>query len=86
MALPVEIYRHRGFTGTATLDPNPGTDVWPVWEWIVDVPLDNQSLKLLIGVLGYNSVSTTSAKVAAYTSYGTSTISLEYLGPIPTPV
>nr|WRQ65794.1 RNA-dependent RNA polymerase [Tolivirales sp.] len=79
-SLPVEIFNHRGFTGVATLDPNPGTEVWPAWEWVVDVvPADY--IRFKFGYLTYNSVSTTTANVRGYDGLGKSTLTIEYLGP-----
>lgn len=78
--IPSDIYNHRGFTGTATLDPNPGTEVWPVWQWEVDL-LKDDWLRFLYGYLTYNSVSTTTAQLAAYAGLGKSTFTIEYLGP-----
>lgn len=82
VTLPVEHCTHRGFTGVATLDPNPGTDVWPTFRWDVDFDkLDEFSI--LVGRLSYNSVST-DAKVTGRTGLGLSTLRIEYLGPIVT--
>lgn len=79
--LTAEHWTHRGFTGTATLDPNPGTEVWPVFEWEVDC-LVEENLLFPIGWLTYNSVSTTDAKIKGYAGLGASTITFEYLGPV----
>lgn len=78
--LPCEIFNHRGFTGVATLDPNPGTEVWPAWEWVIDVNAGD-SVRFKIGYLTYNSVSTTTANVTGYSGLGKSTLTIEYLGP-----
>lgn len=83
--MPTMIYRHRGFTGVTTGDPNPGTDVWPVYEWDFDAPYAAGTLiAVRVGVLEYNAVSTTTANVVGYTGIGATNIRLEYLGAIPT--
>nr|WRQ64896.1 structural protein [Sobelivirales sp.] len=81
--MPVDVYTHRGFTGVATLDPNPGTEVWPTFTFEYDV-FDNvtSTPAICIGVVPYNSVSTTTANVRGYTGLGTSIITVEYLGPL----
>nr|WRQ64873.1 structural protein [Sobelivirales sp.] len=84
-AIPTSCYTHRGFAGTAVGDPNPGTEVWPVYEFEYDVPtmsLADRCPMITIGVVPYNSVSTTTANVRGYTGLGTSTIEIEYLGPL----
>lgn len=78
--LPSDIFNHRGFTGTAINDPNPGTEVWPAWTWDVDLAAGD-AFRFLIGYLTYNSVSTTTANVRAYAGLGKSTMFIEYLGP-----
>lgn len=77
------IYRHRGFTGTAVGDPNPGTEVWPVFTWEFDAPSDFYFIKIMAGVLTYNSVSTTTANINGYSGIGNTHMKLEYLGPLP---
>ena len=74
-----EHYNHRGFTGVATGDPNPGTEVWPSIEWFIDVQKD-ENVILPIGVLTYNSVSTTTANIVGYSGLGKTTLCFEYLG------
>ena len=76
--LPCNVYAHRGFTGTVTGDPNPGTDVWPTFEWEV---LLNAGDDLLIGVgnLSYNSVST-AATVTGRAGLGVTEVVFTYLG------
>nr|WRQ65775.1 structural protein [Tolivirales sp.] len=76
--LPSTVYNHRGFTGTATLDPNPGTDVWPSWVWEVTLGAGDD-VHILIGNLLYNSVSS-SAGVTGRTNLGTTELIVEYLG------
>lgn len=82
-AIATPIYRHRGFTGVVTGDPNPGTEVWPVFTWEFDAPSDYYQIKVLAGVLTYNSVSTTTANIAGYSGIGNTHARLEYLGPLP---
>ncbi len=76
--LPCNVYAHRGFTGTVTGDPNPGTDVWPTFEWEV---LLNAGDDLLIGVgnLSYNGVST-AATVTGRAGLGVTEVLFTYLG------
>nr|WRQ64899.1 structural protein [Sobelivirales sp.] len=78
--LTAEHYTHRGFTGTAVGDPNPGTEVWPAIEWHVDCTL-GENLLIPCGYLTYNSVSTTDAKIKGYSGIGATTVLFEYLGP-----
>nr|WRQ64790.1 structural protein [Sobelivirales sp.] len=84
--MPVSCYTHRGFTGTAVGDPNPGTEVWPVYVFEYDITsltvYGERSPKISIGVVPYNSVSTTTANIRGYTGLGTSLIQVEYLGPL----
>lgn len=79
--LPTEILAHRGFTGTAVNDPNPGTEVHPVFEFNFDADKDNFDVMLRIGVLIYNDVSTTTANVRGRSGLGDSVFELQYLGP-----
>lgn len=72
---------HRGFSGTAVGDPNPGTDLGLVGSW--EVALDpGDALILGVGVRTYNSVSSANASVTFRTELGPSFIELEYLGPL----
>jgi hypothetical protein len=76
--LPCSIYTHRGFTGTATLDPNPGTDVWPSFVWEINLGVGDD-VHILVGILTYNSAST-SAGVTGRTNLGSTELLVEYLG------
>lgn len=81
-ALTAPIYAHRGFTGTAVGDPNPGTDMFPVFVWDVDALTDAYQFVLKIGVLSYNSVSTTTANLQGRSGLGLTKIDIDYLGPL----
>jgi len=72
-------YTHRGFTGVATGDPNPGTEVWPIISFEIDAEAGQRFL-FAIGVVTYNSVSTTTANYQGYSNLGYSAISARYLG------
>lgn len=72
---------HRGFTGTAVGDPNPGTEVWPIFTFEADCAVGDY-ITIMMGVLTYNSVSTTTANWRAYDGIGTSSLSIRYLGPL----
>nr|WRQ65783.1 structural protein [Tolivirales sp.] len=76
--LPASIYTHRGFTGTAAGDPNPGTDVWPTFTWEVNLNAGDD-VAILIGNLLYNSVSGT-ANVTGRSNLGLTELIVEYLG------
>ncbi len=76
-----EHWTHRGFTGTAVSDPNPGTEVWPRFEWQIDC-VYGENVLVPIGYLTYNSVSTTDAKIKGYAGLGQTTVLFEYLGPL----
>lgn len=78
--IPVDVYTHRGFTGTAVSDPNPGTEVWPVYTFDYDITSGYSAPAIAIGVVPYNSVSTTTANCRGYTGLGTSVVTVEYLG------
>lgn len=80
--LPVRIYEHRGFAGTAVGDPNPATEIQPVWSWEILADKPNFDIVLKLGVLTYNSVSTTTANVQGRTGLGKTILELEYLGPV----
>lgn len=80
LTLTAPIYAHRGFTGTAVGDPNPGTDLFPVFVWDVDALTDNYQFIIKIGVLSYNSVSTTSAAFQGRSGLGLTKIDIDYLG------
>lgn len=80
--IDVDHKTHRGFTGTATLDPNPGTDVWPTFTWEVMLYADDD-FQVLVGQLLYNDAST-DAKVRGRTNLGRTTLKIEYLGSIQT--
>nr|WRQ64876.1 structural protein [Sobelivirales sp.] len=83
VVIPTQCYTHRGFAGTAVGDPNPGTEVWPVYMFEYDITGSAADAPVLaIGVVPYNSVSTTTANVRGYTGLGTSVITVEYLGPL----
>jgi len=77
--LPIQHYTHRGFTGTAINDPNPGTDVWPTYTWVINVAPDDD-FHIMCGVLTYNSVSTTTANVIGRANLGVSELLIELLG------
>ncbi len=81
--LPCQIYTHRGFTGVATLDPDPGTDVWPSMEWDINVTASDD-MTIMVGFLDYNSKST-AATVIGRSGLGTSELLITYLGPIVVP-
>nr|WRQ65778.1 structural protein [Tolivirales sp.] len=78
--LPVSIYTHRGFSGTAVGDPNPGTDVWPTFTWEVNLGAGDD-VSILIGNLLYNSVSGT-AGIVGRSNLGLTELLVEYLGTI----
>lgn len=83
VTIPTQCYTHRGFAGTAVGDPNPGTEVWPVYVFDYDIVTGALNAPILaIGVVPYNSVSTTTANIRGYTGLGTSVITVEYLGPL----
>lgn len=71
---------HRGFTGTAVLDPNPGTDLPLLASWDIEMGANDRLLPAL-GVLKYNSVSTTTANFTFRAETGASFFKIEYLGP-----
>jgi len=75
--LPVS---HRGYTGVATLDPNPGTDLECRGQWDITIDVGDY-LMMGLGVRTYNSVSTTTANFNYVTGSGFSSIELAYLGP-----
>lgn len=77
--LPCQIYTHRGFTGVATLDPDPGTDVWPSMEWDVNV-VASDGMIIMIGFLDYNGKST-AATVTGRAGLGNTELLITYLGP-----
>jgi len=80
MEMTVMPVSHRGFTGVALSDPNPGTDLECRGEW--DVTLDSgDSLLIGVGVRTYNSVSTTTANFQYVTGTGFCSVELAYLGP-----
>lgn len=71
---------HRGFSGTAVSDPNPGTDMPLIGEW--DVLLNaGDRLTVAIGIRTYNNVSVTSATAIYRSGLGPSYIDIEFLGP-----
>nr|WRQ65785.1 structural protein [Tolivirales sp.] len=78
--LPASVYTHRGFTGTAVGDPNPGTDVWPSFVWEVNLAAGDD-VAILVGNLLYNSVSGT-AGVTGRSNLGLTELVVEYLGTI----
>jgi len=71
---------HRGFTGTATLDPDPATDMGLYFEFDVTL-LANDYLAVALGIRTYNSVSSTTANFTFKTGTGTSYFEIAYLGP-----
>jgi hypothetical protein len=80
-SIPTEVLAHRGFTGTAVGDPNPATEVHPVFTFNFDATKDNFDIMLRIGVLNYNDVSTTTANARGRPGLGDSIIELQYMGP-----
>lgn len=71
---------HRGFSGTAAGDPNPGTDLPSVGQWVVDLA-EGDLLSLGIGIRTYNNVSATDCTFIYRTGTGPSFLELEFLGP-----
>ncbi len=76
--LPCNVYAHRGFTGVVTGDPDPGTDVWPSFEWELTLGYGDDFL-IAVGNLSYNSVSTT-ANVTGRPGLGVMEVLVTYLG------
>jgi hypothetical protein len=73
---------HRGFTGTAALDPDPATDL-PMCGCIEFSMAATSYFTIAVGVQEYNSVSTTTANVKFVSGRGYPlTIDLVYLGPL----
>lgn len=81
LQLANQFYTHRGFTGTAVGDPNPGTEVWPMIDYYVDCSVGDRLL-FAIGICNYNSVSTTTANYRGYSGIGISSLVATYLGPL----
>lgn len=71
---------HRGFTGTATGDPNPGTDMALCGSWEVILEA-GESFSVACGIRTYNSVSSSDATVILRSDLGPSYIAVEFLGP-----
>nr|WRQ65087.1 structural protein [Tolivirales sp.] len=71
---------HRGFTGPASGDPDPGTDMGLYATWSVDLAA-GETLFLLLGIRSYNGVSATSAEVTFRAGLGPSYIEADFLGP-----
>ncbi len=76
--LPCQVYAHRGFTGVVTGDPDPGTDVWPSFEWEVMLNAGDDLL-ICLGNLSYNGVSS-SATVTGRSGLGVTEVLVTYLG------
>lgn len=72
---------HRGFTGTAIGDPNPGTDLGIQADWECNLATGAYVAPAL-GIRNYNSVSTTTANFTIRPGVGPSYILFEYLGPV----
>jgi len=69
----------RGFTGTVTGDPNPGTDLGFYGDWEIALEAGD-GFGVALGYRNYNSVST-SATLIFRGGCGPSFISIRYLGP-----
>jgi len=70
----------RGFSGVATGDPNPGTDLSCNGTWEMTLKAGDKMI-IAVGVRTYNSVSTTTANVKYPTGLGGPLLRLDYLGP-----
>lgn len=71
---------HRGFSGVATLDPNPGTDLPLCGAW--DVILNaGERLNMCVGIRTYNNVSASNATVIYKAGVGPTFLEVEFLGP-----
>lgn len=77
--IPIDHKTHRGFTGTAVGDPNPGTDVWPTFVWDVVVDAEDD-IHILVGNLVYN-VTAAGTNIVGRSNLGVTTLLVEYLGP-----
>lgn len=72
---------HRGFSGTAVGDPNPGTDMPLIVSF--DLALEaGMYLAICFGVKSYNSVSTSNANISFRSGLGEQVFTITYLGPL----
>jgi hypothetical protein len=72
----------RGFSGVATGDPNPATDIRADGDYEIVISVDS-FLTIAIGVQSYNNVSTTTANVKFVAGKGfLASVKFTYLGPL----